>query len=795
MAELPLKPASEVRILGPFAFWYETTLGLLAGLVVYSWLELFPESAARLGQELHHGVFFLLLFSCLAVIALKFRGFRLPAWSFSLVAGILLLQLWWLWHSGFSDTMLVGGILPFSDAGEYLISARVLADGQRLQGIANNHTLATAMLGALWKLTQGDYRLILVSITLLGAAAAWVAMVEVSLVLGAGAAAIWLFVDILFLRRYIGVPLSEHLGMILGNLGLALGCRAVRTGRDSNWILGMFSIASLGKLCARPGAMLTLPALLIGACLALPPRRPRRWTLLTAMLAAALAAILVTRLLSQAVGKPESASVSYAVYILHSIVHGGTWKDALNRYGDDRVAAWNAVKAQLAAHPLSLLTGVARSLSAFVRQAYLFSFVIFRWLNVLLHLAFATGAVTVLLTVRRDRRAWWLLAFLAGLAASMPFLPPWDTDNMRAYAASIPMIAFTVGVGVHVLFSTLERFHFTTGLFNIGSIARPSPMGNLEPACLEVISRGLLAAAVLLSAVIPPLLRKPDLPLGSSLEDTYYQRKSDGTITYSPRIALQLVPRTLPREVPALRIASFKAGLAGFGRLFPSEAKLLATLPEYCALLPGFHEFSFIAIDGSHIPTSRGDSTINVQFKFFADDMMLLAVDEALLTRSPALAEYDSSAIGPFSFGINRFPVIRADDTISLFENVSSTEFLPGAGIRPNVNPNQPLVLGSRRINFPIPGEYHLLVNHRYPLKILVLPRGSTRAETNSLISNFVAANCVLIPADDSSRASSLAKPDLSRFFELDSPAGLTRESMVALIAYLETGPANSNTQ
>src|SRR5580692_345470 len=98
MAELPQKPVSAARILRPSAFWYQIAPVLLAALVVYSWIELVPESAARLGRELHHGVFFLLLFSCVAVAALRFRGHRLPMWSFALVAGILLLQLWWLWH-------------------------------------------------------------------------------------------------------------------------------------------------------------------------------------------------------------------------------------------------------------------------------------------------------------------------------------------------------------------------------------------------------------------------------------------------------------------------------------------------------------------------------------------------------------------------------------------------------------------------------------------------------------------------------------------------------------------------
>ena len=269
------------------------------------------------------------------------------------------------------------------------------------------------------------------------------------------------------------MPLSEHLGLILGNLGLALGCRAVRKGNAGNWVLAMFSITL--ALCARPGAMLTIPALFVGAFLSMPRGQPRRWVLPFAMVLAAVAAVLVNNLVSHAVGKPESVSVSYAVYILHSIVLGGTWKDALNRYGDNRIAAWNAVTAQITAHPMSLVAGIARSLSAFVLRGYLFSFVIFRWLNVLLHLAFIAGVVAVLSKLRSDRRVWWLFAFLAGLAASMPLLPPWDTDNMRAYAASIPFIAFTVALGVRATILAFRASRFAPRPADAGPAVQAMP--------------------------------------------------------------------------------------------------------------------------------------------------------------------------------------------------------------------------------------------------------------------------------------------------------------------------------
>jgi hypothetical protein len=619
-------------------------------------------------------------------------------------------------------------------------------------------------------------------------------LVEVSLLLGTAAAAAWLFVDILFLRRFIGVPLSEHLGMILGNLGLALACRAARTGNGGNWVLAMFSISL--ALCARPGAMLTIPALVVGAFVASPRGQPRRWVLPVALVLAALAAALVNSLLSRAVGKPESVSVSYAVYILHSIVLGGTWKDALNRYGDNRAAAWHVVTGQIMAHPLSLLSGIARSLSAVVLRGYLFSFVVYRWLNVLLHLAFATGVVAVLVKLRSDRRTWWLFAFLAGLAASMPFLPPWDTDNMRAYAASIPLIAFTVAVGVHAGLAMYGASRFAQSRRQAAFPANPpAPSAYREPRGLGNLVTVLLAAVLVLCALIPPLLRKPDRPLPADLEDIYYAGRSEGTISYSPRIALRLFSGDAPSGGPALELARFKAGLVGLARLFPGESTLLSTLPSGCALLPGFHEFSFIAIDASHLPAGSGESDIGVRFKFLADDTMVLAVDDALLARSAALAAYDSPPLGQFSFGLNRFPVLRTDDTATLRENVVSTELLHDAGNRPNVNPNQPLVLGSKRINFPLAGEYHLLVNHRYPLKVLVLPRDSTRADSERMVTGFVEANCVLVPDAESNLPGVQSRPDLARFFESDSPPRLTRGSMLELVALLESGAACSHSR
>ena len=115
--------------------------------------------------------------------------------------------------------------------------------------------------------------------------------------------------------------------------------------------------------------------------------------------------------------------------------------------------------------------------------------------------------------------------------------------------------------------------------------------------------------------------------------------------------------------------------------------------------------------------------------RFIAEGWLLIAVDEALLARSAALAAYDSGAIGAFSFGINRFPVIRAGDTVTLVENVNSVDFIQPARSGPNINSIKPFGVGSRRLRFPLAGEYYLLINGHYPLKLFVMDRDATAAE------------------------------------------------------------------
>jgi hypothetical protein len=52
---------------------------------------------------------------------------------------------------------------------------------------------------------------------------------------------------------------------------------------------------------------------------------------------------------------------------------------------------------------------------------------------------------------RTERTSRLLLCAAAGIVVSVPFVPPWDADRMRAYAATIPFIVVIPGLGLAAL--------------------------------------------------------------------------------------------------------------------------------------------------------------------------------------------------------------------------------------------------------------------------------------------------------------------------------------------------------
>ncbi|MFI5339630.1 MAG: hypothetical protein ACHQ7N_07320 [Candidatus Methylomirabilales bacterium] len=394
---------------------------------------------------------------------------------------VCLIVLVGMWQAGVSDTQIIGGLFPYSDAHGYYTDALRLLHGERFSVFSSRRPLFPAFLATILSLTDLNLRVALILLTGMVVIAICFAVREVRRSLGLTAATVMLVCLFMFYRRYIGSTLTEHLGLTFGCLAFALIWHGAVVTRSGPVFFGLFLLSL--ALNARAGTFLILPAILLWAAWLFRGSKGSVLRTLGGGTAAVLLGFGVNSLVLHAVGIPGAAYSNFS-YVLYGLVFGGNWSLALQQHPElatlapveqaHRVytLAWEHIRT----NPLSLLTGSIGAWRAFFlgRSGTWFSFILYLspdWAD-LREMLLADGVKA--LNFRRDlwvlldvsaRELWiiclhgllaaglivlWrnhrrplpllIIAAWTGILLSVPFVPPWDADNMRAYAATIPFV-------------------------------------------------------------------------------------------------------------------------------------------------------------------------------------------------------------------------------------------------------------------------------------------------------------------------------------------------------------------
>lgn len=415
-----------------------------------------------------------------------------PVRTPSLIAFLLCITfvvLFGTWQAGVTDGLTIAGLFPYSDAQGYFADALRLLHGQKFTVFSSRRPLFPVFLTGLLGITGLDLRLTLCVLTALAALAIGLAVREVQRSLGAVPGALLLICLFMFYRRYIGSTLTEQLGLTWGCVAFSLIWRAAVEARPRLAVCGLFFLSL--ALNTRAGAFFILPAIILWAGWVFRPPKGFSLRVATGCAAAVLLGFAVNGVQLSLVGTPTAGFSNFA-YSLYGLVFGGSWTSALQHHPDlaalppveqaNRVylLAWE----QIRANPLVLLAGSLRAWTAFfVGHSGTWSshllypspewadarvmlqaegvVALFRqqplrvlldvaggkiwtlWLNVLL--------VTGLIVAWRNRRHPLALLTIfgwAGILVSVPFVPPWDADSMRAYAATLPFMIALPCLGV-----------------------------------------------------------------------------------------------------------------------------------------------------------------------------------------------------------------------------------------------------------------------------------------------------------------------------------------------------------
>jgi len=371
---------------------------------------------------------------------------------------IFLLPLLGLWAQAESEQYVLLGMFPINDAHGYYQGALHLLNSGALGDFAARRPLFPALLASFLRLTGGHLPGAIFLIVLLAALAAYLLGAEVRRMYGVGAAVLVLWITFVFYRHFAGSLLTENLGFACGAAGFALLWRGMYDRRARDVLVGVF-LLSLG-LNARAGAFFLLPVLVLWAAWYLGAGR-FSWRYFALGVAAVGAGFAVNELVYRLASPAHTVLFSNFSYTLYGLVMGGKgWGQIWIDYPELKTWVEPQLSRQIYAlcwqaflsNPFNTVVGAGRAWADFFSTGFhgMFGFLgrPDRWASVFLYALSLLGLAEGLR--RKDAAARLLLAALAGVVASVPFVPTVDA-GLRSYAVVIPLFALLPAYGLAIL--------------------------------------------------------------------------------------------------------------------------------------------------------------------------------------------------------------------------------------------------------------------------------------------------------------------------------------------------------
>jgi hypothetical protein len=409
----------------------------------------------------------------IALFILFLLVYSLPGWygkifglGFTLL--IFILPLSGLWTSGYMESYIIRGILPWSDADGYYTDARYLLNG----GLFDNYQgrpLFPGMLSALLGITGRNLQITLVIIVMITAIACYLATREVQRTHGTLAGAVVIVILFFFYRRFIGTTMTENLGLALGAIGFALIWRGISKNNQLNVFAGIFFTAL--AMNARPAALLVVPALVIWGSFAF--RGQKRFSL--PFFGVSVLVVVIVFLINlgvvKALSQPRREAFSNYTNIFFQMVTTGENSDYINqRYSEIKALPESERPAQMYKLAIDIIRQNPRNFIDKTLQAYKDFFSIHSgifgfmhgenetansFVHVFLYL-FCILAIIISGIYIFESSHSLIIAVLIGTLLSMPFAPPVYADLMRIYAATSPYFGLLPALGISFLASKIK---------------------------------------------------------------------------------------------------------------------------------------------------------------------------------------------------------------------------------------------------------------------------------------------------------------------------------------------------
>lgn len=524
-----------------------------------------------------------------AIILLFYLPYRQSGWtgtlaSLSLTLILFALPLSALWNSGISDGTIIGGLLPWSDASSYYWDARRLVEGGTFSEVSSRRPIFPGMLAALLGLTQQNFQVTLAILVAITTISCFLFAREIKRSHGTVAGLLVLTILFLFYRLFIGKSMTENLGLALGAVGFALLWGGARHRQLNYCLFGLFLLTL--ALNARAGAFFILPAIILWGAWSFREAAHFSPRFLLGGVSVVLLGFILNSIMFKFIGSPNGMIFSNFSYVLYGLIVGSDWTqvtidhpeiNALNEPEHSKRIYALAIEA-LRTHPLGLVIGSLRAWKQFLLGHYVFSYINNLKANLFLQVL-SLVALWACYRQRQEPTACLMLATTLGILVSVPCVPPWDVEVMRAYAATLPIVALLPALGLAFIIEQMKGKPLVkvpsqdeSSQFLIGFSIIFTVFIVVAPITTKVLSR-------------IPQLANVSCPDGTP---ALYVRVTPGSV-------IKLVSDNSIRQtyLPKVRLIDFRNGLTNFGRGYPDIAKELAGLSPSTTLMYAFNLKNF----------------------------------------------------------------------------------------------------------------------------------------------------------------------------------------------------------
>lgn len=465
-----------------------------------------PNFLRSLSMALRMGFGIIIPLTALAMYAV----FRIPGkvgelLRLTAIMSIFALGLAGLWATGSTQSVILNGLIPLTDAAGYYTDATRLLYGMDVSNFTAMRPFFAGLLSFFLWLSGRNLMITVGMFTAIAGLAGYLSSREIRQTHGAEAAVFFLMLMFLYYRHHSGTTMSESLGVPVSLLGVALIWRGIT--RHSEWsaLFGTTMIAL--ALNIRPGAMFVLPALLLWGGWAF--RGQGKFSIkFFGLGTAAILLVFYANNLMIAFVNPGGTAFENFAWAFYGLASGGkSWTyifeahPELSLLPDSEVtsAIYKLAFDLILTQPELILKGMFFYWRMFFSNTWYNAYAFVAGDNYQVNEAarwsmYLLNGLGIYQWYRDRNNPYTNLALLTalGVLASVPFVPPTDAYRVRLYAATIPFFALLPAIGLAFLVEKLPARFFTLPVDSIG-----------ESRASAIISVGLIAFLI-----VSPILIK-----------------------------------------------------------------------------------------------------------------------------------------------------------------------------------------------------------------------------------------------------------------------------------------------